>query len=114
MKRSQNSELAQRINHTFALLGKKMTHSQILDRLTLKFGVSRIQAYRYIQQAKQNKERITVPENSVVFTVKLPVSLIRRVKQFAHSQGMSISRVVRTALEDFLAKKDHGQTKEAS
>jgi len=114
MKRSQNSELAKRINHTFILLKKKRPHSQIINCLMAMFGISKIQAYRYVQQAKQNKERIAIPEASVVFTVKLPSNLIKRIKKFARLKGMSISKVVRTALEDFLAKKDHGQTKEAS
>lgn len=35
-------------------------------------------------------------------------------KKFAGSKGMSISKVVSAALEDFLAKKDHGQKREAS
>jgi len=76
-------------------------------------SISKIQAYRYVQQAKANKGPIAIPENSVVFTVKLPPSLIERVRNFASFKGISISRVVRVALEDFLAKKDHVQKTEA-
>ena len=54
------------------------------------------------------------PETSIVFTVKLPPSLIERIRSFARFKEMSISTVVRTALEDFLSKKDHGQRTEAS
>lgn len=114
MKRSQNSELAKRINQAFALLSKEVPLSQIIDRLMTMFGVSKIQAYRYVQRAKSHKQRMAIPETSVVFTVKLPLSLIKRIKKFARSKEMSISKVVRAALEDFLAKKEHGQTKEAS
>jgi len=95
-------------------LKKGIPHSQIIERLIVMFGVSKIQAYRYVQRAKANKQRIAIPETSVVFTVKLPLSLIKRIKRFARSKGMSIGKVVRAALEDFLAKKDHGQTKETS
>jgi len=114
MKRSENSELAQRINQAFALLEEEMPHTQIIDRLMIMFGVSKIQAYRYVQQAKENKSYIAVPEISVVFTVKLSPNLINRVRKFASFQGTSIGKVVKTALEDFLARKDHVQSKETS
>jgi predicted DNA binding CopG/RHH family protein len=114
MKRSQKSELAERINLAFTLLKKELPDSQIVNQLMEKFGVSKIQAYRYVQQAKSNKEPMAVPETSIVFTVKLPPSLINQIRSFASFKGMSISRVVRTALEDFLAKIDHGQKTETS
>ncbi len=114
MKRSHKSELAERINLAFTLLKKKLPDSQIVNQLMEKFGVSKIQAYRYVQQAKSNKEPMAVPETSIVFTVKLPPSLINQIRNFANFKGMSISRVVRTALEDFLAKMDHGQRTKTS
>jgi len=114
MKRSENSELAQRINQAFTLLEEEIPHSQVIDRLMIMFGVSKVQAYRYVQQAKENKAHIAVPETSVVFTVKLPPNVIKRVREFANSKGMSIGKVVRAALEDFLAKKDHVQSTKAS
>ena len=114
MERSQNSELAKRINHAYVLLNKEKPQSQVVKHLMKEFGVSQIQAYRYVQQAKTNNGEIAIPEDSVVFTVKQPPSLINRVKKFAGFKGMSISKVVRTALEEFLAKKDHGKKGETS
>ena len=114
MERSQNSELAKRINQAYVLLQKEKPHSQIVERLIEMYGVSQIQAYRYVQQAKENNGKIAIPEASVVFTVKLPPNLINRVKKFARSKGISISKVVRAALEEFLAKKDHGKKGETS
>jgi predicted DNA binding CopG/RHH family protein len=113
MKRSHKPELAERVNLAFTLLREAIPDYQIMNHLMEKFGVSKIQAYRYVQQAKANKGPIAIPETSVVFTVKLPPSLIERVRNFASFKGISISRVVRVALEDFLAKKDHGQKTEA-
>lgn len=109
MRRSQNSELAERINQAHSLLEQQKPHTSIVEQLMETYGVSQIQAYRYVQQAKEHKEQIAIPENSVVFTVKLPPSLIRRVREFAVSHGTSISKVVRAALEEFLAKTHHGQ-----
>jgi hypothetical protein len=88
-------------------LEQQKPQTSIVEQLMNTYGVSQIQAYRYVQQAKENKEQIAIPENSVVFTVKLPPSLILRVREFAVSQGTSISKIVRVALEEFLSKKQH-------
>jgi hypothetical protein len=113
MERAPNTELAERINQAFTLLKKQIPESQIVNNLGEMFNISKVQAYRYLKQAKKNNQKIPVPESSIVFTVKLPPGVIRRIKVFAGSRGMSISKVVQTALEDFLAKKDHVQRKEA-
>lgn len=114
MKRSQNVELVQRINHAFTLLGKGMSSPEILDVLISRYGVSKVQAYRYVQMAKKNPDLIPFPEPSVVFTVKLGTSLIKRVKTMASSMGVSISSVVKMALDEFLSKQDHGEKKETN
>ena len=114
MERSQNTELAKRINQAYILLSKEKPSSQVIEFLMEEYGVSQIQAYRYVQQAKANNGQVAIPEVSVVFTVKQPPSLISRVKKFAKSKGISISKVVRAALEEFLAKKDHGKKGETS
>ncbi len=74
----------------------------------------KIQAYRYVQQAKEISGKMAIPEASVVFTVKIPPSLSSRIGKFANSQRMTISKVVSAALEEFLAKKDHVQKRETS
>lgn len=114
MERSQNSELAKRINQAFTLLQKDKPQPQIVQRLMEKYGVSQIQAYRYIQLAKEINEKMAIPESSVVFTVKLPPTLIRRIKKLSGSKELSISKVVHTALEEFLAKSDHAKKGETS
>jgi hypothetical protein len=114
MERSQNSELAKRINHTFTLLQKGIAQPQIVEKLVGKYGISQIQAYRYISLAKEINEKMEIPESSVVFTVKLPPSLIRRIKTLSGAQDLTISRVVHTALEEFLAKRDHVKKGETS
>jgi 1,4-alpha-glucan branching enzyme len=46
-------ELAKRINQAYALLKKEKPQSQVIEHLMKKYGVSQIQAYRYVQQAKE-------------------------------------------------------------
>lgn len=114
MKRAENSELVKRINSAFIMLQKEKPQPQIVEQLSGKYGVSQVQAYRYVQLAREINEKIAVPESSVVFTVKLPPTLIKRVKKLSKSKRLSISKVVHTALEDFLAKKDHAKKGETS
>lgn len=105
-------ELAQRINHAFTMLKKELSSSEILDALVKRYGVSRIQAYRYVRLAKKNQGLIRVPEPPAVFTVKLGPSLIKGIKAAASSMGLSISAVVSIALEEFLSKPGRGEKKE--
>ncbi len=113
MERSPNMELAKRINDAYDFLQKGKSSSQVVERLMKTYGVSQIQAYRYVHQAKEIKSKMIIPEASIVFTVKIAPALIARIRRFASSTGMSISKVVSAALEEFLAKTDHGQKREA-
>jgi predicted transcriptional regulator len=45
-----------------------------------------------------------VPEDTVVFTVKLPAGLAGRVRAHARQAGLAISAVVTQALEEYLAR----------
>ena len=105
MKRAQNSEIVKRINRAYLLLHKEQSQSEVIQQLMETYDVSHIQAYRYVRQAKTNNGEIAIPESSVVFTVKLPPTLIGRIREFSRFKGISISKVVHTALEEFLAKK---------
>jgi hypothetical protein len=109
MKRSQNSELAARINQAYVLLSENKPQPEVVELLIEKYGVSPIQAYRYIRLARELTEKMTIPESSVVFTVKLPSSLINQVKELAGTHGHTISKVTRQALEEFLAKQENGK-----
>ena len=60
MERSQNTELAKRINQAYALLNKDRSQSQVVEHLIKRYGVSQIQAYRYVQQAKEMTGKISV------------------------------------------------------
>ena len=73
-----------------------------------RFGCSVRQARRYTEQAAR-AGRAEVPQDTVVFTVKLPGGLAGRVRGHARQAGLTISAVVTQALEEFLARghQDH-------
>jgi transposase-like protein len=109
MKRSQDSEVAERINIAIALLKKGSTGEEAVSEIMGRFGVSRRQAYRYIRQAQSTKHKVPVPEQKVVFTVKLPESLVSFMRQLSDSTGESLSALVTQALKTFLRRRGYGR-----
>jgi len=109
MIRSPSSELAERINTALFLLRKSYSKDEVVSAIMDQFGVSRRQAYRYIQEAQRIKRKMPIPEQKVVFTVKLPKSLLSLIRQFANSTGESLSSIVTQALKAFLKRMGHGR-----
>lgn len=109
MKRSQDSEFAERINAAIALLRKGSTGEEAVSKIMARFGVSRRQAYRYIRQAQSTKYKVPVPEQKVVFTVKLPESLVSFMRHLSDSTGESLSALVTQALKTFLRRRGYGR-----
>ena len=69
-----------------------------VERLAHDCSISPRQAYRYLQHAQRLKEPVAVGESKLAFTVKLPRSLIQRVRLYASVKKLSISEVVNRAL----------------
>ncbi|MDA1272654.1 MAG: hypothetical protein O2960_01190 [Verrucomicrobia bacterium] len=91
------------------LLRKRVSPQEVVLSLVERCEVSTRQAYRYVQQAQSISKPLPIPETKAVFTVKLPVSLIERVRQDARRESRPISDVVGEALESFLSKRrSHG------
>ena len=68
-----------------------------------RFGCSARQARRYVERAAQDGPA-AVPEATTVFTVRLPATLVARVRQRARDSGSTISALVVQALTEFLAR----------
>jgi len=107
--KSSEAEKARRVNATINLLEQQTSASRVLVEIIARYGLSRRQAYRYLQQAQRTAWPLTIPEEKSVFTVKLPRSLIKEVRREAGREGASISawveRVLRLGLEQ---SKSHG------
>ncbi len=106
MSKSSTAERNHRINWAITLLGKQFPSAQVIAELQERFGVSERQAYRYLQEAEQAKALLLIPEQKVVFTVKLPKSLAQRMREYARATGQSVSDIVTRALERILS---HGE-----
>jgi predicted DNA-binding transcriptional regulator YafY len=95
--RADNKEYAERVNAAADLLADGMPAVDVAATLAARFAVSTRQARRYVDRATAAGRR-PVPEGSVVFTVKLPASLVARVRHHAHDTGVTISALVAEAL----------------
>lgn len=109
MAKSSEAQQARRVNATIQLLEQRTSAAQVLAQLVARHGLSRRQAYRYLQQARQATSPLAVPEKKGVFTVKLPGSLIARVRRQARRERGSISAWVEQALRVALEQpQSHG------
>lgn len=90
------------MNQALQLLNRPLSPAEVVTRLAAQLGVSTRQAARYVQAAQKQSVPLSIPEAKDVFTVKLPKSLIRRVRQTARAQDQTISDWVGQALEEQL------------
>jgi len=102
-RRAQAGHYAQRVNRALALR-RRFPVPTVLRALVQRYQVSLRQARRYVEVAQEHPQGVPVPEPTVVFTVKLPVGLVRRVRTRARSAGSSLSALVTRALEDWLER----------
>ena len=98
MSRATEVQKATRLNQARTLLREAATLPAAVERLAAACAISPRQAYRYLQQAERLTAPVPVSEAKQAFTVKLPPSLIRRVRVYATATGASLSEVVSRAL----------------
>ena len=98
MPRASEYEKAERLNRARDLLLRAEQLSDAVEQLAQDCSISLRQAYRYLEQAQRLKQPVPPSEAKLAFTVKLPHSLVQRVRTFAAAKGLSISEVVSRAL----------------
>jgi predicted DNA-binding transcriptional regulator YafY len=98
MPRANETQKAERLNRARDLLRHVDQFSDAVAQLAQDCSISPRQAYRYLEQAQQLKHPVPPSEAKLAFTVKLPHSLVRRVRTFAAAKGLSIGEVVSRAL----------------
>jgi predicted DNA-binding transcriptional regulator YafY len=104
MGRASDAQKAERLNRARMLLRESEQVPDAVERLAQECSISPRQAYRYLQQAVQLKQPVAVSESKLAFTVKLPRSLIQRVRLYASVKRIPISEVVTRALRAFLPR----------
>jgi hypothetical protein len=109
MVRSTQADKAQHLNAAYQLLERKIELSEAARTLSQDFGLSRRQAYRYLQVASHLERPVAAIEPTVPITLKLTPSTVRALRVYAKSSGLTIGSIVARALEAFLASvRRHG------
>ena len=98
MPRASDTQRAERLSRARHLLLHVEQLSAAVEQLAEDCSISPRQAYRYLEQAQRLKQPVPLSEAKLAFTVKLPHSLVQRVRTFAAAKGLSISEVVSRAL----------------
>jgi predicted HicB family RNase H-like nuclease len=106
-RRARADQVARRINTASELLGAGLGVSDATRDLARRHRLSERQARRYVERARAEGS-VEVPRAKVVFTVKIPAALARRVRRAARATGRSISALVSQALVEFLDRHHPG------
>ena len=104
MIRSTRVQKAERLRAARRLLADEIGMAEAAVALSRTFGLSRRQAYRYLELARAGAPPLAA-ENSVAITFKMPESLARGLRAHATARGVTTSEVVRQAVTALLAAK---------
>lgn len=102
-RRARADQSARRVNTAAQLLASGRDVAEASRELARRHRISERQARRYVERARAGGP-VEVPSAKIVFTVKLPLDLARRVRQQARRSGQTISAVVALALKEFLER----------
>jgi predicted DNA-binding transcriptional regulator YafY len=109
MARSTKADKARQLNAAYRLLEHNTELPRAAQRLAREFGLSRRQAYRYLEEAAQLDHRVEVVEATVAITLKLPPRTVQRLRSYAKRSGLTLGEIVTRALSGFLsALRRHG------
>lgn len=97
-RRARADEYAERVNAAVALLVERPP-ADAVGILQVEHGLSERQARRYVRLAQAVPAGVPVPERTVVFTVRLPGSLVARLRAAARASGRSLSATAAEALQ---------------
>lgn len=98
MGHATSVQAAERLNHARAVLAHAETVPDAVTRMMRDCGLSRRQAYRYVEQARGLTGPVLVPDVKVPITVKVSQRVVRALHAHARATGLSLSEIVNRAL----------------
>ncbi|MDE0624974.1 MAG: ribbon-helix-helix domain-containing protein [Bryobacterales bacterium] len=105
MARVTQAEKARRLNLARALLQDRPHLPDAARHLADQLAISTRQAYRYLSQARRLTAPVPVLDGKDVLSVRLPRSLIRRLRAYSAATGTAVSELVARALQALLASR---------
>ena len=107
-QRGTAAQHARRVNAATGLLSSGLSVVEAARELARRHAVSERQARRYAEQARDSGS-VEVPKPKIVFTVKLPIDLVRQVRRRIKTDRRTMSSLVAQALEEFLRRGGVGR-----
>ena len=109
MVRSTDAQKAERLNAAHSLLAGGTGMAETVALLSRQLGISRRQAYRYVQEAQAIGHAVAIVAPSVPITLKMPANVVRDVRAYSATSGLTISEIVTRAITAFFAAiRGHG------
>jgi predicted DNA-binding transcriptional regulator YafY len=105
MLRSTKAERTLRLNAAFDLRVKGHARGESAALLAARYGLSRRQAYRYLQEAQAIKSPMPVGIATIPVTVRIPEDVASRLRAFAQQRGLTIGAVVAQAVLNLLPEE---------
>jgi predicted DNA-binding transcriptional regulator YafY len=102
MTRSTDAQKSERLNAAHHLLAHGVGLAEAVVSLSRQFGISRRQAYRYLQAAGTIGHPVPVVAPSVPITLKMPTETISEVRAYSVVSGLTLSEIVTRAITMFL------------
>ena len=103
MARSTEVQKAERLNAAHSLLSRGVGLADAVQSLSRDFGLSRRQAYRYLQAAQEIGHSVPVVEPSVPITLKMAGNIVRDLRAYSVTSGLTLGEIVTRAVTAFLA-----------
>jgi hypothetical protein len=109
MARSTQAQRAERVKAAQELLARGTIMAEAAVALSRDFGLSRRQAYRYLEEAQAVAPPPAIAKVSATITLKIPSNMARELRAYSASSGLTLSENVRRAISAFLsAARGHG------
>jgi predicted DNA-binding transcriptional regulator YafY len=109
MARSTEVQKSERLNAAHSLLARGIDMREAVVSLSRQFGISRRQAYRYLQEAETIGHPVPVSAPSVPITLKISADIVGEVRAYSVISGLTLSEIVTRAITAFLtAVRGHG------
>ena len=102
MKRATLSERAARVAAAVELC-REHTPAEAARLLARRFGISSVQARRYVRAAREPHTSLARAERMAPLHVRIPASLLVRIRARARQAGVSLGVLVAQALTRFLS-----------
>lgn len=109
MTRSTQAQKAERLNLAHGLLAEGQSMTEAATVLSRELGLSRRQAYRYLQAAQDLDYPVIAPAASIPITLKIPNDIVSDLRAHAKTSGLTMGEIVARAVSTFLSTaRKHG------